>query len=562
MNINFEQDISRSPERRRQRAIAKGIVPASGYNDNEKIIKSIIVGDQEYMNTLTSSGGNVRIKISGTTDAMFSMTIVDSSGCNMLRKEIKNVKIGNKGIYNFYQNFPSINSVKGSKGKIPKETYTITVTPSADTSFSNYIDANPYVTTIEQRAKSKITIARYENGITGLTFTGSAQSQTGEANQASNYQGYTDISFPIAVKYSSYSAGNIYVKSTDFNTNVIKNNTIKGIVYRDGKTGKSNNYEFGIDSNNDYVGGVVKDLVSKNFEERVKDTITIGSKASWRIEHEKFVVLSLDKDDNVLNFDNCKNNKTKIFKLNNTLDIFPNMQVVGDNIITSVTSISTCGEKVTLSDELVIQPHTVLTFINKGSATVTGVGFDRKPDKKTIVFNRSVDIPDRTVVTFDDDTSAVRGTISQVGSGNTGNGDANDVDLTCTVSIKKFGNKPELVYALDMSKIISVKPNAYNQSVVTAKNTTIAIDVIKFDTDVNRTSKIGTVVRPPSHGTVSAYSVSDDAFAYLPNNNFVGSDSFTFTMSDGTNTSDEKTILIEVLEGASGISESVGLGGD
>jgi len=562
MNINFEQDISRSPERRRQRAIAKGIVPASGYNDNEKIIKSIIVGDQEYMNTLTSSGGNVRIKISGTTDAMFSMTIVDSSGCNMLRKEIKNVKIGNKGIYNFYQNFPSINSVKGSKGKIPKETYTITVTPSADTSFSNYIDANPYVTTIEQRAKSKITIARYENDITGLTFTGSAQSQTGEANQASNYQGYTDISFPIAVKYSSYSAGNIYVKSTDFNTNVIKNNTIKGIVYRDGKTGKSNNYEFGIDSNNDYVGGVVKDLVSKNFEERVKDTITIGSKASWRIEHEKFVVLSLDKDDNVLNFDNCKNNKTKIFKLNNTLDIFPNMQVVGDNIITSVTSISTCGEKVTLSDELVIQPHTVLTFINKGSATVTGVGFDRKPDKKTIVFNRSVDIPDRTVVTFDDDTSAVRGTISQVGSGNTGNGDANDVDLTCTVSIKKFGNKPELVYALDMSKIISVKPNAYNQSVVTAKNTTIAIDVIKFDTDVNRTSKIGTVVRPPSHGTVSAYSVSDDAFAYLPNNNFVGSDSFTFTMSDGTNTSDEKTILIEVLEGASGISESVGLGGD
>lgn len=562
MNINFEQDISRSPERRRQRAIAKGIVPASGYNDNEKIIKSIIVGDQEYMNTLTSSGGNVRIKISGTTDAMFSMTIVDSSGCNMLRKEIKNVKIGNKGIYNFYQNFPSINSVKGSKGKIPKETYTITVTPSADTSFSNYIDANPYVTTIEQRAKSKITIARYENGITGLTFTGSAQSQTGEANQASNYQGYTDISFPIAVKYSSYSAGNIYVKSTDFNTNVIKNNTIKGIVYRDGKTGKSNNYEFGIDSNNDYVGGVVKDLVSKNFEERVKDTITIGSKASWRIEHEKFVVLSLDKDDNVLNFDNCKNNKTKIFKLNNTLDIFPNMQVVGDNIITSVTSISTCGEKVTLSDELVIQPHTVLTFINKGSATVTGVGFDRKPDKKTIVFNRSVDIPDRTVVTFDDDTSAVRGTISQVGSGNTGNGDANDVDLTCTVSIKKFGNKPELVYALDMSKIISVKPNAYNQSVVTAKNTTIAIDMIKFDTDTNRTSKTGTVVRPPSHGTVSAYSVSDDAFAYAPDNNFVGSDSFTFTMSDGTNTSDEKTILIEVLEGASGISESVGLGGD
>lgn len=559
MNINFEQDISRSPERRRQRAIAKGIVPAAKYN-NQKIIKSIIVGDDTYNNTIASSGGNVRIKISGTTDAMFSMTIVDSSGCNILRKEVKNVKIDSKGIYNFYQNFPSINSVKSSRGKIPKETYTITVTPSADTSFSNYIDSNPYVTTIEQRAKSKITIAQYENGITGLTFTASAQSQTGEANQASSYQGYTDISFPIAVKYSSYSAGNIYVKSTNFNDNIIKNNTIKGIVYRDGKTGKSNIYEFGIDSNNDYVGDVVKDFVGKNFEERVKDTITVGSKASWKIEHEKFVIFSLDKDDNVLDFDNCKNNKTKIFKLNNTLDIFPNMQVVGDNIITSVASISTCGEKVTLSDELVIQPHTVLTFINKGSATVVGAGSDRKSNKKTIIFNKNIDIPDRTVVTFDDDTSIVRGTISQIGSGNTGNGDANDVDLTCTVSIKKFGNKPELVYALDMSKIISKKPNAYNQSVVTAKNTAIRINMIKFDTDTNASSKTGTVVRPPSHGAMSAYSTSQDAFLYTPNNNFVGSDSFTFTMSDGTNTSDEKTVLIEVLEGSSGTSDTISLG--
>ena len=469
---SFEDRISRSAEAKRQRAISRGIISTSVYNNEEKIIKSIIVGDDTYSNTLNSSGGNVRIKISGTADAMFSMTIVDTSGCDILRKEIKNVKVGAKGIYNFYQQFPSIQSVKDSKGKIPKEIYTITVTPSADTKFSNYIDANPYVVTIEQRVKSKITIAHYENGTTGLTFTAPAKSQTGEANQASNYQDYTDISFPIAVKYSSYSAGNIYVKSTDFNTNVIN-----------GKTGKSNTYEFGIDSNNDYVDGVVKDFVGKNFEERVKDTITVGSKASWKIEHEKFVTLSLDKDGNVLNFDNCKNNKTKIFKLNNTLDIFPNMQVIGDNIITSVASISACGEKVTLSDELVIQPHTVLTFINKGSAIVTQTGLDRKPDKKTITFNTSVNIPDRTVVTFDDDTSVVKGTITQAGSGNTG------------------------------------------------------------------------------HGTVSAYNTTDDAFAYAPNNNFVGSDSFTFTMSDGTNTSDEKTVLIEVLEGASGTSDTLSGGG-
>ena len=570
---SFEDRISRSIEAKRQRAMSRGVVPTSIYNNEEKIIKSIVIGDETYNNTLTSTGGNVRIKISGTADAMFSMTIVDSSGCNMLRKEVKNVKIGNKGIYNFYQNFPSINSVKSSKGKIPKETYTITVTPSADTKFSSYIDANPYITTIEQLAKSKIFIVPFVGNITfngGLRTTFDSQSQTGEANQASNYQGYTDISFPIAVRYLDYSSDSVgsapsnsrlYVKSADFNSNFIKNNTIKGIVYRDGKIGKSNIYEFGIDPTNDYIAKtiqttvVAKDFVGKNFEQRVKDTIAIGSKASWRIEHEKFVILSLDKDDNILNFDNCKSNKTKIFKLNNTLDIFPNMRVIGDNIITSVASISTCGKKVTLANEFVIKPHTVLTFINEGSAIVTQNDFNRKPNKKTIVFNRSVDIPDRTVVTFDDDTSSITGTITQTGSGNTGADVANDIDLTCTVSIKKFGNKPELTYALDMNKIISNKPNAYNQSVVTAKNTAIRINMIKFDTDTNASSKTGSVVRPPSNGSLSSYNNTDDAFLYTPNNNFVGSDSFTFTMSDSVNTSDEKTIFIEVLEGDSGTSD-------
>ena len=559
---SFQDRISRSPEAKRQRAMSRGVLPTSIYNNEEKIIKSISIGSGDtYNNNISSSGGSLPVKITGSENAMFSITATDSSGCNILRKEINNVKIGAKGVYSFYQNFPSINSAKGSKGKIPKETYTITVTPSADTNFSEYLAEKPYITTIEQFARSSIAITHYENSITGLTFTATTQTQTGEANKSTNYQGYTDITFPIAVKYSSYSAGNIYVKSTNFNDNIIKNNTIKGIVYRDGKSGPTNIYEFNIDANNDYVGGVVKDFVGKNFDERVKDTIEVGSKASWRIEHEKFVIYSLDENDNILNFDNCKNKKTKIFKLNNTLDIFSGMKVIGNNITTSVVSISSCGEKVTLANELIIQPHTVLTFINKGSAIVTSNNINRKSDKKTITFEPSVNIPDRTVVTFDNDTSIVKGTITQTGSGNTGNGDDNDINLTCTVSIKKFSNIPQLVYALDMSKIISKKPNAYNQSVVTAKNTTIAIDMIKFDTDTNRTSKTGTVVRPPSHGTVSAYNTTDDAFAYLPNNNFVGSDSFTFTMSDGTNTSDEKTILIEVLEGASGTSDTLSGGG-
>ena len=59
---------------------------------------------------------------------------------------------------------------------------------------------------------------------------------------------------------------------------------------------------------------------------------------------------------------------------------------------------------------------------------------------------------------------------------------------------------------------------------------------------------------------MSAYTTSTDTFRYIPNKEFTGEDSFTFTMSDGTNTSDEKTVLIEVLEGSSGTLDTISLG--
>ena len=99
-----------------------------------------------------------------------------------------------------------------------------------------------------------------------------------------------------------------------------------------------------------------------------------------------------------------------------------------------------------------------------------------------------------------------------------------------------------------MSKIISVKPNAYDQSVVTAKNTAILINMIKFDSDTNASSKTGSVVRPPSHGALSSYVTSSDSFLYTPNNNFTLSDPYTFPISDKTNTSDEYICLIKMLK--------------
>ena len=555
---SFEDRISRSSNNIRQRAINRGLVANTLYSSSQKIIRSVTVNglnnsDNQYIN---ASGENLPIKILGSADAMFSITITDSSGCSILNKEIKNVTIGPSGRYVLTQKFPSIKSVKGSIGKITNEVYTVTINPSADTFISNYGDVVPLVFTLRQQADVTLTFGKdnSDSSISDLTFTSTDVSKTDAAfYKTTKLQNYSDLTLSIAVKYTSYSAGNIYVKNTNYNNNIIKSNFTKAINYRDGETGAVGKYYF--------VTSSTRTETTAENGTLIKTDIPVDSRASWTITKEKFVVFSLDEDDNIIDFDNCKSKFTNKFRLNNTNDIVPGMEVTGQNVNTFVSHISSCGRDVILQKKLVIKPHTVLTFKQENTVKVVESDFEKdKPGKTTVIFNNAVDIPEQTEVTFDNDSSIVTGKIAQVGSGNTGNGDANDVDLTCTISVKKFG-KNSTTYNLDMSKIISVKPNAYNQSVVTAKNTTIAIDMIKFDTDTNRTSKTGTVVRPPSHGTVSAYNTTDDAFAYLPNNNFVGSDSFTFTMSDGTNTSDEKTILIEVLEGASGTSDTLSGGG-
>jgi len=551
---SFQDRISRSPENIRQRAINKGLVANTLYSSSQKIIRSITVNGltNDYNQYINASGENLPIKILGSADAMFSITITDSSGCSILKKEIKNVTIGNNGRYVLTQKFPSIKSVKGSIGKITNEVYTITINPSADTLISNYNGITPLVFTLTQQADVTLVFGKdtSDSSISDLTFTSTNVSKTDAAYyDTTKLQNYSDLTLSVAVKYTSYSAGNIYVKNTDYNNNTIKSSFIKAINYRNGEKGAVGTYYF-------VVSSTRTETTAENGT-LIKTDIPVGSRASWTITKEKFVVFSLDEDDNVIDFDNCKSKFTNKFRLNNTNDIRPGMEVTSQNVNTFVSHISSCGKDVVLQKQLVIKPHTVLTFTEENTVKVEESDFEKnKPGKTTVVFSNAVDIPEQTEVTFDSDNSIVTGKIAQVGSGNTGNGDANDVDLTCTISVRKF-DKNSTTYNLDMSKIISVKPNAYNQSVVTAKNTTIAIDMIKFDTDTNRTSKTGTVVRPPSHGTVSAYNATDDAFAYLPNNNFVGSDSFTFTMSDGTNTSDEKTVLIEVLEGASGTSDTL-----
>ena len=159
---SFEDRISRSPDNIRQRAINKGLVANTSYSSSQKIIRGVSINnvDARFYQGINASGQNLPIKISGSSNAMFSITITDSSGCSILRKEIKNATIGNSGIYTLVQKFPSIKSVKGSIGKITNETYTVTINPSADTFISNYDGVVPLVFTLIQQADVTLTFGK------------------------------------------------------------------------------------------------------------------------------------------------------------------------------------------------------------------------------------------------------------------------------------------------------------------------------------------------------------------------------------------------------------------
>src|SRR5262249_28591600 len=57
----------------------------------------------------------------------------------------------------------------------------------------------------------------------------------------------------------------------------------------------------------------------------------------------------------------------------------------------------------------------------------------------------------------------------------------------------------------------------------------------------------------PGHGTLTSFNAATGAFTYKPNTNFHGTDSFTFTASDGINTSTAATVIITVVANQSNI---------
>jgi hypothetical protein len=92
-------------------------------------------------------------------------------------------------------------------------------------------------------------------------------------------------------------------------------------------------------------------------------------------------------------------------------------------------------------------------------------------------------------------------------------------------------------------------PTAKAETVSVAHNTAKAITLTGSDPDSPALPLTFAIVTSPGHGTLGALNKTTGAVTYTPNANFQGLDSFTFTVSNGTNTSSPATVTLKVVPG-------------
>ena len=161
------------------------------------------------------------------------------------------------------------------------------------------------------------------------------------------------------------------------------------------------------------------------------------------------------------------------------------------------------------------------------------------------------------ILEFDNDDSSYTSTVTATGSG------TNTIALTETIQVKAFGTH-DVTYALDLSSLITRKPNIKDRAFDVAANSTDNIfDISYGDSDSNKAVKYYNITKNGSHGTAVFHTSEGEAFnfptiLYSPNPGFVGEDILKYrVVHDGSNNltdddtavnpmSDEKTIRITV----------------
>ena len=479
-----------------------------------------------------STGDIININMNSVNSPSFTLSLKDSSGCNIFKKKYKNVVC--KNTHSIKEIIPSL-----PQGAV-SEVYSLKISLAADVKYYNFkeIPTNGVINVkIYQYKNPKLTFAINDSTLDSCTTTtdyDGNETFSGGANSLSK----TGFTYTTTLTSTTK---NLYIKdpTPGLGDLVIKDNIIKKIVIRENTTDTSDVGEIKVrskaflDSSNNviYQGDVENNMV---YSSSVSRTETIRK--------------SIDLDIHKEPCDDCDELDilTNKFEIDNTRDIFVGMRVWGVDyngklISTSLQSIDS-NKNITLEGFYTINKDTDLTFDYDESGTVEEVINSSNGDQ-SIVLSGTSRLPHGSEVTFESGVfTNVQGYTRHSISG------ALSIVFTTIINRIKYGQE-DVTFTLDLDELVTYTPNNFDQYLTVGKNSSVYVNTTIYDSDFNSNGKTTVISMPPANGTFVDRGTS--GWLYEPLTNFTGKDKITFSLTSpdvggSVSTSAEKTIFITV----------------
>ena len=536
INAKSDSDIAVTPY---EKDSLRGFLPIF-YQSTNKVITSIIVNgkkitdelsrafstindnEHEYSRmTFKNNGDFFNIKIKGRNNPMVTVSLKDSSGCDILKEKQVNVVIGKE--YNVTQEIPIL-----PYGKI-SETYNLKISPSADTKFNYGADE---VNNISGIINMKI----YQYKDPTFTFEANTSTISGVNTHS------TDITFGGAVDgYMSIDQEGSYVEKTHtttlantasilfcknpmpkFKDLFSKSNIIKKSIFRE---------------NTNDTSGVYIIKIAKKIELNANDIpvyqgdIKVGMIFKSNLTKTKTIRKSIDVETRKEPCDDCPEIDilTNKFEVDHTRDIFVGMKVEGVDasgrkFMTTLMSVdgSNC---ITLGNSYVVNKNADITL-----KYIVGGAVDKVEESKEtqiIHLDTSVQSPHGTEITFEN------GNLSNINGRCLCKNSKTDqsIEITTIIDYVKYGQE-DVTFTLDVDKIVTITPNSRDQHIVVGKNTESESLNFKKGIFESKNAELAsiTITKGPSNGKFGGNEVLNTA-AYIPAHGFVGKDTIKFTIA-------------------------------
>tara|TARA_R100001443_G_scaffold189_2_gene776 strand:- start:14581 stop:17136 length:2556 start_codon:yes stop_codon:yes gene_type:complete len=492
-----------------------------------------------YNPIIGSNGGTIKLNLTGRNKPVFSVSIKNSEGRNVLKQQVKDVSSDN---YNLQQSIPALPPGKTS------EEYTVEIKTSSDTKFDffGFLNNRVIKSKIYQYARPTFTLspsapnlASVDNYATAGSGTASA---TGEAlSHVTSYNrsiSYLPWVHTTTITRSSGSK-NLYVSKIPKVKDVVTNGNVikKEVISSEGRE------VLVIQSSDSSDGSTISNTGDVAVGMKVKGTTTKTKEVIGFIDIDK-------NEDPCYDFtDEIYTNRFEI--INSESDIFAGMSVTGVNanneifysVLASVDSQIGGKSCITLENKQVLDKGAELTFTYRALASVLRV--TETSQGALLVLNDVVSFPSKTTLEFTSGNEAyIDGQITHTQTG------GNSLVITTTIDEVKFGHE-DVTFTLNIEDFVTVTPPARDQKVFVGKDTPRLINFTEGDTSDNAQSMTVNIIRNPSNGTLTSLSKGGsltypNLSYYTPSEHFTGEDKIRFTLSDGVETSEEKTIFITI----------------